>query len=331
MLCVAALGCAADKESDAPFMGGQTAANADEDGDEGGASDGHDDGVTDGHDGDDADDGDDDGNDGNDGNDDGPPPAGECELEMDAAIRVTVNVTWDGGIAVLEGGGTINMWLLGKLDPTSGGLNLTGNLCRLELPDFETGAIAGGETYGTLFADAMWASPGIPGIDAFVELSSADPGATLHLDEGGVVLGADLGDPLNDPWPSEWSGLNAVDHDSDGLPGISSSAKVGGNYAYPRIDILNSDARAEALFVASRTILEFEGVVNDCDSAGGNVVMSMENHTVGCHVQGGGDCTSQQTTTLDNNLPVFAVQAGVFQLERLPTGSSCSEVFAALP
>ena len=40
----------------------------------------------------------------------------------------------------------------------------------------------------------------------------------------------------------------AADHDGDGNPGITSVAKTGGSYAYPRIDILNSNARAEALF-----------------------------------------------------------------------------------
>ncbi len=298
----------------------------------------HGDGRADaGDDGDDSDGGADDAADGGDdassdgGDDDGPPPAGSCDLDMDVAIRVTVNVTWDGGLAVVAGGGAINVWLLGQLDPVSGGVHLTGTMCRLELPDFQTGAIAGGETYGTMFPDSAWSSPTLPAIDAVATLSSADPGATLHLAEGGVVLGAQMNDPLGDPWPSEWTGLMTMDHDGDGSPGLTAAAKTGGNYAFPRIDILNSAARAEALYIASRTIMEFDGVVSSCDAAGGDVMMTMENHAVGCRVAGGGECSDGQTGTLDNNMPVFQVQTGVFQLQRIADGGTCADVFAALP
>jgi hypothetical protein len=314
-------GCGDADDGMEPFVGsGPPVADG-----SGGDDDAGDDGVDDGSGGA-ADDGVDD------GGDDGPPPSGECDLGMDVAIRVTVNVSWEGGLAVVAGGGAINVWLLGTLDPVSGGVHLTGSMWRLQLPDFQTGAIAGGETYGTEFPDSAWSSPTLPTIDAVATLSSADPGATLHLAEGGVVLGANMGDPLNDPWPAEWSGLMTADHDGDGSPGITAYAKVGGNYAYPRIDILNSDARAEALYIASRTIMEFDGVISSCDEAGGDVSMTMENHAVGCKIAGGsGECTGGQTGTLDNNMPVFQVQTGVFQLRRIADGGTCSDVFAALP
>lgn len=328
LLLCSAVACGPTEDDDDPFV--TTAAD---DGTHGDGDDGHadDDGDGDGDDGVD-DDGDDDGaDDGADGGDDGPPPAGSCDLDMDVAIRVTVNVTWEGGLAVVAGGGAINVWLRGDLDPVGGGVHLTGSMCRLELPDFQTGAIAGGETYGTMFPDSAWTSPTLPAIDAVATLSSGDPGAMLHLAEGGVVLGAQMNDPLDDPWPAEWSGLMTKDHDGDGSPGLTAAAKTGGNYAYPRIDILNSDARAEALYIASRTIMEFDGVVSSCDAAGGDVTMTMENHAVGCRVAGGGECSSGQTGTLDNNMPVFEVQTGVFQLQKIADGGTCADVLAALP
>lgn len=304
-----------------------------------GAGDGGDDaGSGDGSADDAADDASDDGGDGaGDGGDTGgagggdDAPAGSCDFDTDVAIRVTVNVTWEGGLAVLAGGGSINVWLLGQLDQTGTEVHLTGSVCRLELPDFQTGAIAGGETYGTMFPDAVWSSPTMPVIDAIATLSASEPGGSLHLPEGGVVLGAQMADPLHDPWPAEWSGLMTSDHDGDSNAGVTAQAKTGGSYAYPRIDILNSNARAEALYLASRTIMEFDGVIQDCDSAAGDVSMTMENHAVGCKIAGGGTCSAGQTGTLDNNMPVFSVQSGVFSLVRLDGAASCEDVLGALP
>ncbi len=302
---------------------------------------GNDDGPADDSDADGpGDDGPNDDGPGDDGpNDDGPGddgpgddgPTGACDLDMDIGIRLGVDVSWPGGIAVLEGSGAIDIWLLGHLSPNGTDIALSGQVCRIDLPDFETGILAGNETYGTLFPDSVWIQPNMPLIDAVATVSSSDPGAEIHLERGGVVLGATMDDPLNGAWPGSWNGLMGVDHDGDGNPGITASAKVGGNYAFPRIDILNSNARAESLWIASRTLMEFMGTVDDCDSASGEAFITMENHNMGCNVLGGGTCTDGQTTTLDNNLPQFQVNGGNFDLVRLPDGAACTDVFGVLP
>jgi hypothetical protein len=286
----------------------------------------------DGDDGDedDDDDGDGDGDDDDDSGDDGVPE-GECDLTMAAAIQLSIDVSWPGGLAVVEGSGAIDAWLLADLTTIDGGVQLSGRMCELALPDFQTGALAGGETYGTEFPPAIWTNPSMPTIDALATVSSADPGAVLMLERGAVVLGGMMGDPLNDPWPSSWSGVQAVDHDGDGSPGLTAMAKTGAGYAYPRIDILNSDARAEALYIVSRTIMEFNGIVEDCDNASGGATVTMENHAVGCRMVGGGECSSGQTDTLDNNLPQFMVNGGHFQLARLPDGATCADAVAEFP
>ena len=266
-----------------------------------------------------------------DGSDSDGPPAGECDLNMDVAILLTMDVSWPGGIAVLEGQGQIEAWLLATLTTTDGGVQLSGRMCELALPDFQTGALAGGETYGTQFPAAVWTHPNMPTIDAVATVSSADPGAVLMLERGAVVLGGMMGDPLNDPWPASWDGVMAVDHDGDGSPGITAVAKVGGNYAYPRIDILNTNARAEALYIVSRTIMEFDGIIDTCDTASGGATVTMENHAVGCRTVGGGTCSSGQTDTLDNNMPQFMVLGGHFALARLPDGATCADAVAEFP
>jgi hypothetical protein len=177
----------------------------------------------------------------------------------------------------------------------------------------------------------VWSSPTMPTIDAHATISSADPGASLHLERGAVVLGATMTDPLNDPWPADWHQLASTDHDGDGSPGVTAAAKTGGNYAYPRIDILNSEARASEIYLVSRTTMEFDGTVDTCDSAVGEATITMENHSVGCAMTTGGDCSDGQTTTLDNNMPQFVVMGGDFELVRLADGAACDAVFAALP
>lgn len=257
--------------------------------------------------------------------------AGTCDFDMSAAVRLTVDVSWEGGIAVLAGSGSIDIWLLAELDGSGTDVALSGGVCRIELPDFQTGLLAGNETYGTMFPDASWSSPTMPKVDATVMVSSQDPGATLHLERGAVVLGGTMTNPLDDPWPADWHALATADHDGDGAPGVTAEAKTGGSYAYPRIDILNTDARAEQLYLVSRTIIELDGVIDTCDTAAGDATITMENHNVGCATVGGGACSDGQTTTLDNNLPVFGIDGGSFELVRLPDGSGCDAVFGALP
>ncbi len=267
----------------------------------------------------------------NDPTNDPTTAGGACDFDMTAAIRLTVDVSWEAGIAVLEGGGAIDIWLLADLDASGGDVAVSGRVCRIALPDFQTGLLAGNETYGTMFPDAIWGSASMPTIDATAAISSMDPGATLHLERGAVVLGGEMADPLNDAWPSDWHALATADHDGDGAPGVTAVAKTGGNYAYPRIDILNSNARAQQLYLVSRTILEFDGVVDTCDEASGAASITMENHNVGCATVGGGSCTDGQTSTLDANLPQFIIDGGSFELLRLSDAASCDDVFAALP
>lgn len=341
------VGCAAEEGDDGfPMATGDTAAQTsmtaggtgDEDDSDSGSDDDEDEdeGDTEGDteddsDSDDSDSDDSDSDDSDSDDSDSGSTAGTCDFDMDVAIKLTMDVSWMGGIAVLEGGGQIDAWILGDLTPEGDQIRLTGTMCNLALPDFSTGLLAGNETYGTEFPASVWANPAMPTIDAFATVSSADPGATLQLERGAVVLGGMMGDALNDPWPASWSGVTAMDHDGDGLPGITAQAKLGGSYSYPRIDILNTDARAQGLYIVSRTIMEFDGIIDDCDSAGGSAVVTMENHAVGCATVGGGECTTAQTDTLDGNMPQFMVAGGNFDLARMADGATCADVIAALP
>jgi hypothetical protein len=265
------------------------------------------------------------------GEDDGGPTGGACDLGMTAAIRLSLDVSWGGGLAVVAGAGEIDIWLLAELEQAGTSVGLTGSVCRIELPDFQTGVLAGNETYGTVFPDSIWTQAGMPTIDAMATISSADPGATIAVERGAVVLGATLADPLDGAWPRSWSELQTVDHDGDGHPGITANAKTGGGYSYPRLEALNANARAEAIYIASRTMMELDGVIDSCDTASGSADVVMQNHAVGCRQVGGSPCSSNQTDMLSSNMPQFQTHGGVFDLVRLPSGSGCAAVLSTLP
>ena len=77
--------------------------------------------------------------------------------------------------------------------------------------------------------------------------------------------------------------------------------------------------------------MEFNGIIEDCDNASGGAIVTMENHAVGCRTVGGGECSSGQTDTLDNNMPAFMVQGGMFQLARIADGATCADAVAEFP
>jgi hypothetical protein len=168
-------------------------------------------------------------------------------------------------------------------------------------------------------------------VELTATLAGTDPGSQFTVGRGTLLLGASLGDPLSDPWPESWTGLNAVDHDGDGKPGVTTLAKSGNGYGLPRLDIFNDQIRADEIYLALRTILSLDGIVDSCGRATGVATFNMEQHAVGCHVNGGGDCSTEQVNLLDNNLPQLQVSGGSFELVSIPDGSSCADVLRTLP
>ncbi len=257
--------------------------------------------------------------------------AGSCDFNGQAAVKIDVDVAWDSGLAIEAGSGTLEIWFSATLDHNGNVIAVTGNPCEVVIPDFETNVLAGGEKVGTAWPQGIWAGAGIPKIDLTVNLAASEPGSQITIPPGPLVLGATFNDDLNDPWPGSWTGLNATDHDGDGKPGVTTLAKTGNGYGMPRLDIFNDQVRADQIYLAFRTILSLDGVIDSCEGASGAATFTMEQHAVGCHVAGGGECNNDQVNLLDNNLPQFRVTGANFELRKVAQGASCNDIIAALP
>ena len=69
-----------------------------------------------------------------------------------------------------------------------------------------------------------------------------------------------------------------------------------------------------------------------CDEASGPATfMHFDNHVVGCHVSGGGACSSSEVKFIDDNRTVYAVTSGTMATKVVPATATCADVRAAFP
>ncbi len=100
-------------------------------------------------------------------------------------------------------------------------------------------------------------------------LSNTDLGASYAPPLQVVVLGADLADPANDALPTEGNLANAVDQDNDGNPGVTVETKVA------------LCSGTQELYVALRTGVLLDGVVEDSNTIAGAMEATLEQEILG--------------------------------------------------
>jgi len=265
-----------------------------------------------------------------------------CDLTGTWGAKVIVNVSWGGGTSLLTADtGNVELW--GLLQGTQSGTTVSGTLqpCGIETPDFQSGLL--GETYGTTFPDSLFdhTPPYIPSISSTVTLSGTAPGASYTTPKQAILLGIALTDPTG-VWPNLGQAqADQVDMDQDSKPGVTADAKTGatgegGTYSYPPLalpGLFTPPPRADRLYMALRAVAAFNGTLVSCTQASGAAsVASLDDHIIGCHVQGATtDCTSNETTFVDQNRPVFTVNSATFTTTKLSAGAACPDVRAALP
>ena len=264
------------------------------------------------------------------GNDD-PPAASGSDFNATAAVKITGNVSWPGGLAIQQGSGLIEIWFKANLSHTGQIVSASGPVCAVKVPDFHTSAIAGGDTHGTVIPQSVWNAPGIPATAFEVQLGGTEPGASLVANPVAMLTGVQMNDGLNDPWPDSYRNTTAVDHDGDGNPGITALAAAGGPYSNPRVDLFNPQLRADRLFLAMRTIIGLDGRVNSCDAAEGSATLILDQRVVGCALDNGQPCQDAHVATIDQNSPVFQVDGATFKLQRVADGAACDQIIATLP
>jgi hypothetical protein len=147
--------------------------------------------------------------------------------------------------------------------------------------------------------------------------SSFDVNSKVHLDASPVLLGLTMTDPTA-AWPA-LANIQSADTDGDGHPGITSIPRSGGGFSLPPTSILQT-SHADQLYIASRTT-----AVLDAN------VLAFDNHVIGCHIQGGGDCAAADYQFVDTNRTVYTVTGATFVAKVVPDAATCADVRAALP
>jgi hypothetical protein len=165
------------------------------------------------------------------------------------AIKSVIDVWWqdDAPLPIVDPGrGKITVYLKGTLtdvcaDGSSGCGEMMG--CGVILPDFASWVNC--NAYAITFPDELWDKPTMPKFYTTGSVDMFEPGGTLQIAKATGLVGFELQDADNAPWPLS---INEVtcdssvamgndplkcfpDHDGDGLPGVSIvMGKIGTNY-----------------------------------------------------------------------------------------------------
>ena len=263
----------------------------------------------------------------------GNRPSSDCpaQARSTAATHIVLAVRWPASLAIEAGQGEVHLWTKADLVFERGRVTGTARPCGSVVPALTKAGLVGGGQVQLDFPGAVWESPSMP---VFQVTGSSDGfrlGAALSMDPVASTVGLTMMDPLNDAWPGQASRITAVDHDGDGYPGIRAIPRDP-----PPLDLWAvldpNGARADAVDLATRTVVQLTGTRDSCTSAAGTAqVSAFDSHVVGCHVKGGGPCTQAQSDFIDATLPLFEVESATFEMAQVPPTATCAAVRAALP
>jgi hypothetical protein len=268
-----------------------------------------------------------------------------CDFSGTWATAISVDVTWAAGgsfdIVIAPGSGTVKQWLLGTRTVSGGTTTDTTKVCGIQLPDFTGTMAAGSETWGVRFPDALFDDGDVAPFTIPGTVSGTSPTAAYATSNVAVLLGLTLADATSAAWPATIS--TDVDTDKDGKPGITASVAQGLTYSDVPLDfsvVFNPGGvtRSNRLYLAIRQVTSFSAHFSTCDHAtgtatvpqlgsGSNKKYAIDSHVIGCGLTGSAtDCTSAQTTFVDENQPVFVPSSSSFVSSRVPGGTTCATV-----
>jgi hypothetical protein len=255
-----------------------------------------------------------------------------CEVRsaLTLAIDIVVSVSWNGSLGASAGTGTFHLWTLAKM--TANGTALTGTiqLCGNTLPELMLTPLVGGGTVAVEIPQAVWDSPSAPKFSTTGTLEGWNPGSTLTTAPTIALIGLTMPDPQA-AWPASYTMVTSVDTDMDGNPGITGIPKTGAGYVQTPVatPILGIGARADKLYLASRTGVALNGKMTSCTEQSGSAAISFfDSHVLGCHVSGGTECTAAQVDFVDTNQTKYTMMSGTFTSKILPDTATCADARA---
>jgi hypothetical protein len=255
---------------------------------------------------------------------------GGCDLAGGWALKMAIAVSWNGSGALLGGTGEVDLWALIDAAPGTDSLTVTLRPCGAALPDFSSIL---GETYGLAFPSDLFdhAPPYLPATSTTITLTGTSA-ASFAFPVEATVLGLQMANPESDPWPASSSSVLQVDMDRDGMPGVTALAKTGASYKSLPVAAALPSPRAEALYMALRSVASIANPFASCTRANGAAtVTALDSHVLGCRLVGGGACSSSEAAFADANRTAFTVASATFQAAKLPGSGSCPDVRSAVP
>jgi hypothetical protein len=239
-----------------------------------------------------------------------------------------LNVTWPSGLATMGGSGPVHIWTKVTFAAAGSGLNATAQACGSNLPPTMLSALAGGGNVQIEIPNAAWDSPSMPKFMFPATQTGWDPGSKITYSSNALV--GFTTDP-GATWPAANTGIMArTDADGDGSPALTALPKIGGGFVAPPTSILQL-TRVDKVYIVTRNSTSVTITRTACDQVSTvSTYAHFDNHVVGCHVMGGGECTATEANFVDTNRTIYEVTTATVQSKVVPDSVSCADIRAML-
>ena len=259
---------------------------------------------------------------------------GDCETSEGCSVNsvyglvAEMPVSWSANEIVPEGSGTARLGFRLDLEDEDGAVAGYAEVCDIDLPWYETEDGVGYE----LDFDVYELPKEVP---AFRVTGSRSCG-TFELNAFAFVVGAELADPLDAPWPDR-ADLLPRDDDGDGRPGYTVlGAYDTGAQPFP-VEAESSKFTQEA-FMALRFATSGKFRLPNCASSSTTgETLHFDLTAMGCKVcesstpgescsDTGDECGEEQVAFLDGWISNYVAGPTRLRLVRLDRGTSCEDV-----
>jgi hypothetical protein len=249
-----------------------------------------------------------------------------CPTQYTTATHMVLNVSWPASLAVDAGTDKVHIWTKSKNVVNGATTTVESVTCGTSIPDVQTSAFAGGARMLPEISNLAWASTSMPKYSG----TGTKTGSTLTLDAGISLIGLTMSNPTA-AWPST-ANITSADHDADSKPGVTATLKETMGYGLPPVS-LSFDRFADKLYFVTRDAMTLTATVEGCPQtySGTANVTKFENHIIGCHVKGSGDCTKNEAGFVDDNRTIYKVDSATFTTKVVSDALTCAEVRGALP
>jgi len=251
------------------------------------------------------------------------------------ASHAVLDVTWQAGSATMAGSGQVHLWTRNVFNVAGNKLTGTLQACGSVLPPTGLSGLVGGGMILIEIPNAAWDAPTMAHYAAEGTQTGWNAGSTVTYDYA-VLVGLDSTSSATAAWPTSYTGvMGANDPDGDNIPGLTAVPRNGGGYVLPPTSAIGAvlgGSRADKLSIVTRNVASPMLTRTSCDEASGTAnVTRFDNHVIGCHVSGGGDCDPSQIKFIDDNRTVYMVGSATIKTKIVADGATCADVRAALP